>query len=761
MRRMFPGPGSLGPSSPARSSRKTSKRLARQSQSGPPAGASLRSRSWTAGFLGWAMLLPVALATDSRAYATVTTAVSSDSTTKPEAIDAKVSHVTVYSDRALVQRTASVPRAGSGSRKITLPLLVGSVDPQSIRLASSNGEVLSVDIRYVDSSDLPVAEAEKLLASLEALQALTQKTQNEAAVYRRQLDLVRRLQPTVPPLPTADPQRGARLRATEWPTILGFIERAQERLQQKLAATEELLRDQRRQQLLLTEQARKLGGLTRKPGYLVTAQISGDKATTLELSYQTAGARWQPTYDLQLWPAKNQVDLALSGLVSQETGEDWEDVSLVLSTAIPTQATQLPKLTRWKLGSAERFVPTPVAQTEPALPPPPRSSPLIVLPQASSQPAIPVEELRRRLLLQAGLSDHGRRVQVVDSLAEKDFDGIPDSNDIRADNDEAKSAEEPNKAAPRLMKPVTRNHRSLRGQAPAAPPPPPPPPPPSPSQEIAAFSATTTVAGVPMNGSSDGLTMDVAQSESSDNLRQVSAGRYGNSQPRTLGVGMTPPPGYVPPRYASDLPASLAGGYDLALSGLYPETVKSGQGIRRVALLSRSFPVSVLRKVLPAMAPEAFLVAELKNPSTQPLPGGRAQLFVGADPAGVANLQTIAPGQTYTLPLGLDRALKPVRNVALVTTEKGVFNKDEVTEYTVTTELQNPYATAIDVELQDQVPLAASKDVELKLLRSDPPARHDTTTGVLTFRLQLAPRAKLTTTFVYSLRRPKGYRLYQ
>lgn len=756
MRRMFPGPGSLGPSSPARSTRQTSKRLARHGHSDPAAGASLRSRSWTAGLVSWAMLLPAAFATDSRAYATVTTAVSPDSTTKPEAIDAKVSHVTVYSDRALVQRTASVPRAGSGLRKITLPLLVGSVDPQSIRLASSNGEVLSVDIRYVDSSDLPVAEAEKLLASLEFLQALTQKTQNEAAVYRHQLDLVRRLQPTVPPLPTADPQRGARLRATEWPTILGFIERAQERLQQKLAATEELLRDQRRQQQLLTEQARKLGGLTRKPGYLVTAQISGDKATTLELSYQTAGARWQPTYDLQLWPAKNQVDLALSGLVSQETGEDWEDVSLVLSTAIPTQATQLPKLTRWKLGSAERFVPTPMAQTEPALPPAPRSSPPIALPQASSQPAIPVEELRHKLLLQAGLSDQSRRVQVVDSLAERDFDGIPDSSDMRADDDEAKSTEEPKKAAPRVMKPVTRNYQSLRGQAPAAPPPPPPPP-----QEIAAFSATTTVAGVPMNGSSDGLAMDTAQSESRDSLRQVSAGRYGNSQPRTLGVGMAPPPGYVPPRYASDLPASLAGGYDLALSGLYPETVKSGQGVRRVALLSRSFPVSVLRKVLPAMAPEAFLVAELKNPSTQPLPGGRAQLFVGADPAGVANLQTIAPGQTYTLPLGLDRALKPVRNVALVTTEKGVFNKDEVTEYTVTTELQNPYATAIDVELQDQVPLAASKDVELKLLRSDPPARHDTTTGALTFRLQLAPRAKLTTTFVYSLRRPKGYRLYQ
>ena len=51
-------------------------------------------------------------------------------------------------------------------------------------------------------------------------------------------------------------------------------------------------------------------------------------------------ARWQPTYDIQLQPAQNRVELSLAGLVSQETGEDWSDVALTLSTAIPATATQ-------------------------------------------------------------------------------------------------------------------------------------------------------------------------------------------------------------------------------------------------------------------------------------------------------------------------------------------------------------------------------------------------------------------------------------
>ncbi|MGQ0506505.1 MAG: DUF4139 domain-containing protein, partial [Myxococcaceae bacterium] len=224
---------------------------------------------------------------------------------------------------------------------------------------------------------------------------------------------------------------------------------------------------------------------------------------------------------------------------------------------------------------------------------------------------------------------------------------------------------------------------------------------------------------------------------------------------------LSPPRGYVPPKLAADLPASLAQGHDLRFEALRKESVKSGGGARRVALLTESWPVSVERKLYPALAKDAFLVAQIKSPSSRVLPGGKAELFVGADPSGSAQLELIAPGEPFTLPLGLDRALQPVRNVKQVTAEKGFIGKDEITEYEVTIDVANPYATAIPVRIFDQWPVAGGSDVEVKLIKSEPLAVQSADKGQLEWQLSLAPRAKHTVKFTYSIRRPKGWRMSQ
>jgi hypothetical protein len=121
----------------------------------------------------------------------------------------------------------------------------------------------------------------------------------------------------------------------------------------------------------------------------------------------------------------------------------------------------------------------------------------------------------------------------------------------------------------------------------------------------------------------------------------------------------------------------------------------------------------------------------------------------------------VAPGETFTLPLGLDRALKPVRNVRVTTTEKGVINKDEVNEYVVTTEVANPYRSPLALSLYDQIPLAGDRNVEVKLVKSEPAAQIDNVKGELAWRVTVPPSGKTAVTFVYTLKRPKGYRLHQ
>ncbi|OGF49226.1 MAG: hypothetical protein A2044_01060, partial [Candidatus Firestonebacteria bacterium GWA2_43_8] len=68
----------------------------------------------------------------------------------------------------------------------------------------------------------------------------------------------------------------------------------------------------------------------------------------LEVSYVIYGAGWQPVYDVRAG-ASNTVEFAYNGLVSQNTGEDWNDVELSLSTAKPSLGGNAPQLSAWYL----------------------------------------------------------------------------------------------------------------------------------------------------------------------------------------------------------------------------------------------------------------------------------------------------------------------------------------------------------------------------------------------------------------------------
>ncbi|SMO72026.1 DUF4139 domain-containing protein [Paracoccus laeviglucosivorans] len=70
-------------------------------------------------------------------------------------------------------------------------------------------------------------------------------------------------------------------------------------------------------------------------GALVIAVQGQGGPATLRISSMTDAAGWQPVYDLSLSQADEKVVLDRGLLVAQETGEDWSDVRLVLSTAQP------------------------------------------------------------------------------------------------------------------------------------------------------------------------------------------------------------------------------------------------------------------------------------------------------------------------------------------------------------------------------------------------------------------------------------------
>lgn len=644
-------------------------------------------------------------------------------------VDAPVTAVTVYSDQARVTRTARVTL--TGTQAVELPPLLDTVETASLRVDADNAEVVRIDIAPLNEDQLPVDEARRALTELERLDDELAKLRGTRAAVQAQAELVRRLQPSAP---DSEPLKPApRLAPAGWPSGLAFLTEQLGSLQTRLRVLDEELRNVGEQRAVAADKAQLLGARGRRSGWKVTPVLSGNGPATVRLTYRARNARWYPVYDLQLDPATSQVQLSFAALVSQETGEDWTDAALTVSSAVPSTAVEAPKLRAWRLGEKERFIPTPpplLVQVRPA----PPAQPLLPEPDES-------EWLRQRLLARA-------------------TGAVSDASMVTGALGSAEQLRRNEAPSPKRTK-----------QKSYAPPPPPPAPAPSRGYAAGAPAVAPSMPRAVDDGSSDfdspvmleeeALSGDLAQPEASEMVSRSRAPQKPRPGQPTSPMSLTPPPSYRPPRYAPDLPVSLAGGHDLTFTSLRTESVPSGAGSRRVALLSERWPVSVERKLFPGVTQDAFLVADIKSPSKQVLPAGKAQLFVGDDPAGSAQLGLVAPGESFTLPLGLDRALRPVRNVKLVTSETGMIGKDEVNQYIVTIELANPYPRAIPVRVFDQWPVTDDSNLEVKLVETKPTAIQDKLQGTLEWRVTLPASGKSELSFTYTLKRPKGWRLHQ
>jgi hypothetical protein len=639
------------------------------------------------------------------------------------AIDAPVTQVTVFTDQARVVRTASL--AINGNQALEFPPLRDTADVASMRVEAVGAEVKRVDIERIEPEKLRTEEAKQVLTEIEKLDVELDRLNQERTAMTAVRDALQRLAPVAP---TGDPLKAPpKLNAAGWSQGAQFSSEQLSKVQGKLREGERAQKKLVEKRAMLLDQARKLGNPQTTAGWKVVAQVSGSGPATLTLTYLVRGAQWTPTWDLQLQPDTNTVNLSLAGMVAQTSGEDWSNATLLLSTAIPSHAVKVPRLLTWKIGVTDRFIPTPSPVYSPLAPPPP--SPPLALARSE-------EDLVRGRLQRLGiatLTATGGKADLAGFVGgdQGESDGRDDKTRSYDFEDESIDG---NLAQPEEVQ--VRAKAKVGKKRPAAPPPPP----------MAPMAQSAPVE----RRAAEATGMAVSAMDSDD-----------EPAPPVSTFSLAPPPAWRPPNFGADSPVTLAAGYDLSFTSLQKETVPSERGSRRVALWSAQWPVSVERKLFPALTPDAFLVAELKNPSTQVLPGGPAQLYVGADPAGTARLKLVSPGESFTLPLGIDRALKPIRNVQIVEETKGVFSKEEIGTYTVTIELANPYRAPIAVRVADQWPVTDQKDVETKLLDSKPTAIQDAKKGGLEWRLTIPPQSKQVFSFSYTVKRPRGWKLQQ
>lgn len=93
-------------------------------------------------------------------------------------------------------------------------------------------------------------------------------------------------------------------------------------------------------------------GEEEKVDYRILVHVISDQITqaSIHLNYYITNAGWTPSYDLRAISNEQNVKLTYKAQIHQQSGIDWGNVKLILSTANPNRSYNLPQLSPWYLG---------------------------------------------------------------------------------------------------------------------------------------------------------------------------------------------------------------------------------------------------------------------------------------------------------------------------------------------------------------------------------------------------------------------------
>jgi len=81
----------------------------------------------------------------------------------------------------------------------------------------------------------------------------------------------------------------------------------------------------------------------------VAVDVTRAGTLTIELAAMIPQAGWEPVYDVRLAPDSTSADLTFQAMIRQQTGEEWRNVDLTLSTARPAIGGAPPELAQWNI----------------------------------------------------------------------------------------------------------------------------------------------------------------------------------------------------------------------------------------------------------------------------------------------------------------------------------------------------------------------------------------------------------------------------
>lgn len=157
---------------------------------------------------------------------------------------------------------------------------------------------------------------------------------------------------------------------------------------------------------------------------------------------------------------------------------------------------------------------------------------------------------------------------------------------------------------------------------------------------------------------------------------------------------------------------------------------------------------------IPKLDSKAFLIASVNEWDKFVLLAGEANIFLKGAYVTKTYIDPMAIEDSLELSLGNDEGIKIERKMVKEMTSKKTMGSSKrfMQGYDIT--VRNTKSKAINIQIQDQVPVSTDKDVEVKFTAIN--ANHDAETGKLTWNWVVAPAESKKMSFQIEVKYPKN-----
>ena len=261
---------------------------------------------------------------------------------KRTTVDTKMEQVTVFTKAAQVKRTGKQSLV-AGKQEIVFTGISTDIEKQSVQV-KADGKLIILSVRvqrdYLKEQEVR-EEIKQLQDKLQILNDkinITAKTQD---VFKQEETMLIKNQQIAGSTVTLKPEE-LRLSLDFQRQRLTEVLKQQLQLQKDI---DELQKERTKINQQLNEMNRKFDLSTNE--IVLLADVKETAAVPFEITYLVQKAGWYPTYNIRVKDVASNLQLEMNANVYQTSGENWNNIKLVLSTGNPNENNSKPLINPW------------------------------------------------------------------------------------------------------------------------------------------------------------------------------------------------------------------------------------------------------------------------------------------------------------------------------------------------------------------------------------------------------------------------------